>query len=261
MHRRRVLGIYAIAFTTPLLHRAAADAADAVGLGAAVAVTWSYAAYVVVGILVWWLASRSRWAPAMPPISPRRPKVLPQGIWNPLLVIVALSVTVATSVVAGPYGKDAEVLSDSAGLGHRLGLRIGAVLVVPVVEELLHRWLLYRGLRPVCTEDLHPLRRFRLVLPAALASSVAYGLFHYMVSSPSRMVVTAVAGLILATSYELSGTLWVPIAVHVFINLQGNLSAEFADGGRIIAMALIVIIALPMFVSLVRIRGEFLNAP
>lgn len=196
----------------------------------------------------------------MPPIASRS-NALPPGVRNPLLVIVAVSATMATSVVAGPSGKGAEVLSDSAGLGHRLGLRIGAILVVPIVEELLRRWLLYRGLRPVRADDLHPLRRFRLVLPAALVSSVAYGLFHYMVSSPSRMAVTIVAGLILAASYELSGTLAVPIAVHVFINLQGNLSAEFGDGGRIVAIALIVMISLPMFVSLVRIRGDFLQAP
>lgn len=77
-------------------------------------------------------------------------------------------------------------------------------LLVPVGEELLFRAVLYRWLRD----------RWGITA-GILISSIVFGLFHGEIS---LAVGAGVLGLLLAWSYQRSGSLWVPIAIHAINN-------------------------------------------
>ena len=194
--RLTVWTIYALAFLTPALYRGAGVAARGLGLNAASELTVSYLTYAASGLATWALVTRSRWAPTIAPITPPTATAFPNALRNPLIIICAICAVITTSLVVGPFGKDATPLAESAGFGHRLVLLVGAVLIVPVAEELGGRWLLYRGLRPAHADSLAPLQRLRATAPAVLISGAAFGLFHYMVAGPTRMAVTAIVGVI-----------------------------------------------------------------
>lgn len=252
--RFRVLTIYAFAFLTPAMYRGASAAAEAFGFDAVAQLTVGYITFGVCGLATWALATGSRWAPTLVPITAPGRSGLPSDLRNPIIIILAASAIITTSMVLGPFGKDAAELADSAGLGHRLILAAGAALVVPVTEEIGGRWLLYRGLRPTRANDLAPLQRLRTTAPAALMSGAAFGLFHYMVAGPTRMAITAIVGVILAVSYEWSGTLAVPIAVHIYINANARLTTEFGSAARYIGIVLVLGLALRAFLALARMR-------
>lgn len=255
--RFRVWTIYALAFLAPAMYRGADTAASGLGLNAVTQLTVSYATYGASGLAVWALVARSRWAPTIADITPPASTRFPNGLRDPLIMICAISSVIATSLVVGPFGKDATQLSESAGVGHRVILLVGAALVVPVTEELGGRWLLYRGLRPAHANSLAPLHRLRATAPAVLVSGAAFGLFHYMVAGPTRMAVTAIVGVILVVSYEWSGTLRVPIAIHVYINANAYLSAEFGSGVRYLGVILVLALGLRAFLALAGARVDW----
>jgi len=255
-NRFRTWTIYALAFLTPAAYRGAAEAARALGFDAITQLTAGYLAYGASGITTWALVTRSRWAPTIAPITPPTSSGLPNDLRNPLVIIVAVSAIITTSIVVGPFGKDATVLAESAGFGHRLILALGAALVVPVTEEIGGRWLLYRGLRPTHASNLAPRQRLRATAPAALMSGAAFGLFHYMVAGPTRMAITAIVGVIFAVSYEWSGTLSVPIAVHIYINANARLTTEFGSNARYVGIILVLGLALQAFLALARMRDS-----
>lgn len=89
------------------------------------------------------------------------------------------------------------------------GARLLAVgLLRPVAEEF--------ALRLVCFGGLRTKLKF---LPAALLSSVIFGLLHW--SDPGRMAAGAVAGLLLCWTYERTRSIAAPVLVHVMNNLLG----------------------------------------
>ncbi|MEM6993075.1 MAG: CPBP family intramembrane glutamic endopeptidase, partial [Myxococcota bacterium] len=60
-------------------------------------------------------------------------------------------------------------------------------------------------------------------LPGAVAiTSVVFGLGH-LYQGRSGALKTGVAGLIAGTIFVLGGTLWLPMALHVFVDLHGGL--------------------------------------
>lgn len=254
--RFRVWTIYALAFLTPATYRGAAEAAGAFGFDAITQLAVGYITFGASGLATWALVTRSRWAPTIVPITAPSKSGLSSDLLNPLIIIVAVSAIITTSIVLGPFGKDATVLAESAGFGHRLILALGAALVVPVTEEIGGRWLLYRGLRPTHANSLAPRQRLRATAPAALMSGAAFGLFHYMVAGPTRMAISAIVGLILAASYEWSGTLSVPIAIHIYINANARLTTEFGSAARYVGIILVLGLALQAFLALSRMRDS-----
>ncbi len=84
------------------------------------------------------------------------------------------------------------------------GMVFAAGIVAPFAEELVFRGVLYRVLR-----------NFWPVLPAAVVSSVLFGLMHGFVEVfPGTMLL----GFVMALAYERSGTLWVPFVIHAVYN-------------------------------------------
>ena len=96
---------------------------------------------------------------------------------------------------------DAVKRGDGLGIG---GMVVTAVIVAPVVEELIFRGFFYGLLR----------RRWGLV-PATFFSSLVFGLYHLNVLAALPLTLVGVA---LAIVYERTGSLWWAIFWHALFN-------------------------------------------
>ncbi|HEY3320460.1 MAG TPA: CPBP family intramembrane glutamic endopeptidase [Planctomycetota bacterium] len=81
-------------------------------------------------------------------------------------------------------------------------------IVGPILEEVVFRFGVFRFMR----------RRLSFWIAAAL-SSVLFGLAHARYPDPAKIGLAALAGLLFAWSYERTGTLVTPIAIHMCSNL------------------------------------------
>ncbi len=77
---------------------------------------------------------------------------------------------------------------------------ISAVCIAPFVEEIFFRGFIYQGLR-----------RTMAVLPAALLTSIFFGIAHI---DPSIIIPVAVVGMILLGIYRWTNNLWSSIITH-----------------------------------------------
>jgi membrane protease YdiL (CAAX protease family) len=81
------------------------------------------------------------------------------------------------------------------------------VVVAPICEEIYFRGFFFAGMRS------------RLpFLPAALISAVLFGAVHLSDANLIAGLQLGVLGLVLATVYERTGSLWSNIAIHMFNN-------------------------------------------
>lgn len=94
-------------------------------------------------------------------------------------------------------------------------LLIAVCLLVPFVEDLLFRGVLYT----------YP-RRWGLV-PTLVASSPVFGAFHSSMAYPCSSFTNAVAGALFTLAYERSGSLWPAMVAHA------TMSAAVFAGGRL----------------------------
>ena len=81
---------------------------------------------------------------------------------------------------------------------------LGPVLLVPLVEELLFRNLLHKSLKIKFSP-----------LIASIISAFLFGLAHMEIDTIPQLVVI---GLVLSYTYEKSGSIWVPAALHATNN-------------------------------------------
>lgn len=88
------------------------------------------------------------------------------------------------------------------------------VIAAPIVEEVMYRGLLQEGLR----------RAGATPWQAILLASVFFACAHIGVVQPHALLGLFVLGLGLGWSYEKTGRLWAPIAMHMLFN-AGNLIA------------------------------------
>lgn len=82
---------------------------------------------------------------------------------------------------------------------------LSAVLIAPIVEEIIFRGFLFRNLRDTVGKGL-----------AAVLSGLVFGLVHL---HPTLILPLTGLGIALALLYEWTGSLWVPIAAHMAFNL------------------------------------------
>lgn len=98
------------------------------------------------------------------------------------------------------------------------------VLIHPILEEYVFRWLYYRELRP-----MQPMF-------AGLAQAVMFAIVH---SSVGGMIYALFAGVVLVVMTELSGSLTAAVGAHMLINLRSFVylvwltDEAFADAGRL----------------------------
>lgn len=95
-------------------------------------------------------------------------------------------------------------LRETDDLSILVSLAISAVIVAPIVEEVIFRGYLY----PVA-------KKFTGIGIATLFSGLLFGVIHYNFLG---LPILAVMGVALAIIYEKTGSLWAPIACHACFN-------------------------------------------
>jgi len=90
---------------------------------------------------------------------------------------------------------------------------IGALFIAPIGEEMLFRGVLQTGLKRLTLPSHHPTRHRWL---AILLTAVAFGLLHY--PTPHYIPALITLGIILGYLYERTGSLTVPILLHMLFN-------------------------------------------
>ena len=125
------------------------------------------------------------------------------------LATYAVSALVLTALLQ-PEQKDiAESLGADADSALIVTI-IAGILIAPVTafcEEIFFRGLLFGGLRQ------------RLPLwPAAIASGLIFGALHLTGGDLGVALQLSILGVVFAWSYERSGSLWVPISLHLLNN-------------------------------------------
>jgi membrane protease YdiL (CAAX protease family) len=81
---------------------------------------------------------------------------------------------------------------------------LGGAIIAPVVEEIFFRGFVFGGLRP----------RYGWVM-AAVISSIAFAVLHF---TPTAIIPIFILGFIFAFLYQLSGSIWPGILMHVLTN-------------------------------------------
>ena len=105
--------------------------------------------------------------------------------------------------------QDVTVMMYESPLGVRL-LCVG--VLVPVMEELLFRGMIYRSLR-----------KYSKFAVATLISAILFGVSH---GNIVQGLYGGVMGLLLAYVYEAYGSLWAPIVLHVTLNVTSLVATE-----------------------------------
>jgi len=95
-------------------------------------------------------------------------------------------------------------LKNTSGLSLKIGMIVSACIVAPIAEEVIFRGYIYSVLKRFS----NPL--FAMVVAGALFAAVHLNL-------PALLPLWMFA-IILTLSYELSGSLWVPIGIHAGFN-------------------------------------------
>ena len=129
-------------------------------------------------------------------------------IFSTLLIAIAAYAVIAIIVTAvlEPQQDD---IAENLGADEDSALLITVIaglLIVPVAalaEEIFFRGLVFGGMRQTMP-----------LWPAALASGVVFGSLHLTAGDLGVALQLSLFGAILAWTYERSGTLWAPIALH-----------------------------------------------
>jgi membrane protease YdiL (CAAX protease family) len=108
-------------------------------------------------------------------------------------------------------------MKNTTGVGLKVGLIVTACLIAPIVEELIFRGYIYGVLKRFS----NPL--FAMVVAGALFAAVHLNL--------PALVPLWIFAIILTLTYELSGSLWVPIGIHAGFNTI-NVFMMLSGGGE-----------------------------
>jgi membrane protease YdiL (CAAX protease family) len=133
--------------------------------------------------------------------------------WGVGLLFTALPLVFGTSQLVSEwirsrYGQDSQeiiqVFRDSTHPGQRVSIILLAVVIAPITEELVFRGYLYTVIK-----------RFFGSLPSLVFTGVLFGLVHVNVPALVPLFVLACAFTI---AYEVTGSLFVPMAMHALFN-------------------------------------------
>ena len=159
-------------------------------------------------LTVWFFAVRprgGRWAL----LGFRRVKPISTTIIVIFGVAIAQSAVVGYTLLVQQLGIDFLIPSDlprewaDAPVSFAI-IAISAIIVAPLVEEIFFRGFMYQALR-----------RTMAILPAALLTSLVFGIAHI---DPAIIIPIAVVGMILLGIYRWTGNLWSSIITHAGYN-------------------------------------------
>ncbi|HBJ83434.1 MAG TPA: hypothetical protein DDZ88_06080 [Verrucomicrobiales bacterium] len=176
---------------------------------------------LTLAVLSWWLWSgRAATAVGLG---------VPSGwaFWIGALVTVGLAIILGRQVatVRSSAEARAQVLKQFGGVAglmvprdrHERRLWMGLSLTAGLCEEVLYRGFLIWYLN--------------LLLPgvaAVLLAAIVFGLAHRYLGWKDGVLRATIAGVVLGVAYLVTGTLWVPIALHVILDVSSGLTGSAA---------------------------------
>jgi membrane protease YdiL (CAAX protease family) len=124
-----------------------------------------------------------------------------------IFIVMRIAVTLLALLLAqlGITSMQAQALAP-AGFSwiSAIGMTVLAGLVIPIVEEIFFRGVVYRWLRD----------KWGIVV-GVIVSGLVFGIAHF---EPATVVPAIVMGFVLALVYEKSHSLWPPILIHMLNN-------------------------------------------
>jgi membrane protease YdiL (CAAX protease family) len=201
-----VIGTLILSAFDPTIGDPDADASDGGALGLQAIFEFSFA-FAAIGTAA--VANRHGIRDAMRRLGLRKPS---GPVVSTILIALgtyAVSAIVLTALLQ-PEQKDiAKSLGADADSALIVTI-IAGILIAPVTafcEEIFFRGLVFGGIRQ------------RLALwPAAIASGLIFGALHLTGGDLGVALQLSILGVIFAWSYERSGSLWVPISLHLLNN-------------------------------------------
>ncbi len=177
--------------------------------------------YFLINFLAVLVIFRKFWMPSLMDALSKLPRILLCALAGFAVCRIATVLMGLLLQVIDPQFLNYNDQSISAMSGQSLPIiAIGTVFLVPVTEELLHRGAIFGSIYP----------KNRML--AYAVSAGVFALVHvvdYMGAVPMGTLALSFlqyipAGLVLAASYRLSGSIWAPILIHGAINLMSLLS-------------------------------------
>jgi membrane protease YdiL (CAAX protease family) len=139
--------------------------------------------------------------------------ILRAVVWGVGLLFTALPLVFGTSEIVTQWLRDRsaqdsqeiiQIFRDSTQPGQRVSIILLAVVIAPIAEELVFRGYLYTVMK-----------RFFGSLPSLVFTAVLFGLVHVNVPALVPLFVLACTFTI---AYEVTGSLFVPMAMHALFN-------------------------------------------
>jgi membrane protease YdiL (CAAX protease family) len=187
----------------------AADAAAT--LGGAVAA-------LVTGVWIMWFFRTSAWGSGAGLDLRAKARDFTLGILALLASLPIMAAAMLCSMLAAQVLMDSppdpvahntlKSIIEEPGSPRTWGLIFAAVILVPIVEEVLFRGLVQSAV----------LRLTRRVGLSVVLASVIFGAVHIGSAAPHAIVPLACFGVCMGVAYERTGRLWVPITMHMLFN-------------------------------------------
>jgi len=154
-------------------------------------------------------------------------------VWPLIMAAIILTQYIGGQIWGRDYQmqphQELELIAEYPQLPLRITIAVVAVIVAPVLEELLFRGLVQTTIRSMLeggrgtggggrgASALDP-PAWSLLGPAWLAIGVSSGLFAMMHANPGHWPALFVLSVCLGYAYEKSGSLFRPIFIHAFFN-------------------------------------------
>ncbi len=141
------------------------------------------------------------------------------GIIVTYVFIIGLSLVGFPEWLVYVFGKDIEVqpavrlYQEADGVMIRMLLAISAVIVAPIVEEVVFRGYIYTVTK-----------RYTARIFATVVSAILFGVVHNFIPG---LLPLAFLAIILTISYEFTGSLWAPISIHALFNSYTLMMQEY----------------------------------
>lgn len=133
-----------------------------------------------------------------------------------LTAIILFDTAFVSSLSAGSFDtSELEFWGDISRESNIIINILATVILAPILEEILFRGILFGVIK-------HYIGFGWALIISSVAFGVAHGIGLYT-------IIGAVCGIVLTCSYELSGTLLIPIAIHMLNNLLSEFETAFGE--------------------------------
>jgi len=179
--------------------------------------------------------------------------VAPRSLWRAAvlvptaLVLVFLLADLWFSAVH-TSGQEKELVKEIGGNAGTLGVLAASALVcvvAPICEETLFRGFIFRTLA-----------NWRGAWPAAIATGLLFGLVHGVSAPAVDLVPLALLGVVLCWVYQLTGSIYPGMVVHMANNALAFGSLEEWGAGRVIALMAAALAIGALVLAAVRLASD-----